>query len=127
MTGASWPCTGRLPRRHILRKRVALQEGFDAAFARSGAPRGRELGVLRGLATAHLLPHLPLLPRRPARVREIVDKLAAGRFRPNEEATVLHSAGADAQCGTDEGQGQGQSPPADDFARAAHAARIGAA
>ncbi|KAH9162714.1 hypothetical protein EDB89DRAFT_2024320 [Lactarius sanguifluus] len=78
-------------------KEVALQEGFDAAFACSGAPRGRELGVLRGLATAHLLPHLPLLPRRPARVLEIVDKLAAGRFRPNEEATVLHSAGADAQ------------------------------
>ncbi|KAH9172071.1 hypothetical protein EDB89DRAFT_1967542 [Lactarius sanguifluus] len=88
-------------------KEAALQEGFDVGFARTGAPRGRELGVLRGLAAALLL-HLSRssLAAQPAqtRVREI-------------EATALHRADADAQCGADEvqGQGQGQSPPADDL------------
>ncbi len=33
----------------------ALQQGFDAGFAQAGAPRGRELGILRGLASALLL------------------------------------------------------------------------
>ncbi|KAH9959784.1 hypothetical protein BC827DRAFT_1268552 [Russula dissimulans] len=36
-------------------KEAALQEGFDAGFAQAGAPRGRELGLLRGLAGALLL------------------------------------------------------------------------
>ena len=35
-------------------KEDALQEGFDAGFAQAGAPRGRELGLLRGLASAFL-------------------------------------------------------------------------
>ncbi|KAH8984428.1 hypothetical protein EDB92DRAFT_1950790 [Lactarius akahatsu] len=99
-------------------KEAALQEGFDAGFARTGAPRGRELGVLRGLAAALLL-HLsrssPAVEPAQMRIREIVDKLAAVRFRPDEEATALHRAGADAQCGADEVQGQGQSSPADDL------------
>ncbi|KAH9032821.1 hypothetical protein EDB84DRAFT_1243530, partial [Lactarius hengduanensis] len=64
-------------------KEAALQEGFDAGFARTGAPRGRELGVLRGLAAALLL-HLsrssPAAHPAQTRVREIVDKLAAVRF-----------------------------------------------
>ncbi|KAH9022312.1 hypothetical protein EDB85DRAFT_2151806 [Lactarius pseudohatsudake] len=93
-------------------KEAALQEGFDAGFARAGAPRGRELGVLRGLAAALLL-HLsrssPAGQPAQTQVREIVDKLAAVRLRPDEEATALHGAGAD------EVQGQGQSPPADDL------------
>ncbi|KAH8981692.1 hypothetical protein EDB86DRAFT_3247578, partial [Lactarius hatsudake] len=92
-------------------KEAALEEGFDVGFARTGAPRGRGLGVLRGLAAALLL-HLPRSSpaAQPAqtRVREIVDKLAAAHFRPDEEATALHRADADAQCGADEGQGQGQ-------------------
>ena len=74
-------------------KEAALQDGFDAGFVDTGAPRGRELGVLRGLAVA-LLHQAP----KPAseldhtqaqtRVREIVGKLAAVRFAdlvpPNE-------------------------------------------
>ncbi|KAH9057512.1 hypothetical protein EDB87DRAFT_1578708 [Lactarius vividus] len=96
-------------------KEAALQEGFDAGFARTGAPRGRELGVLRGLATALLL-HLsrassPAAQPAQTRVQEIVEKLAAVRFRPDEEATALHRAGADEV----QGQGQGQGPPADDL------------
>ncbi|KAH9032784.1 hypothetical protein EDB85DRAFT_1954151, partial [Lactarius pseudohatsudake] len=75
-------------------KEAALQEALDATFARTGAPRERELGVLRGLATALLL-HLsrsssPATLLVQTRVREIVDKLAAVRFRPDEEATALH-------------------------------------
>ncbi|KAH8984413.1 hypothetical protein EDB92DRAFT_1803100 [Lactarius akahatsu] len=98
-------------------KKAALQEGFDADFARTGAPRGRELGVLRGFAAAFFLHLSRSCPAQPAqtRVREIVDKLAAVHFRPDEEAAVLHRADADAQCGVDEVQGQGQSPPADDL------------
>ena len=36
-------------------KESALQQGFDAGFAQAGAPRGRELGILRGIASALLL------------------------------------------------------------------------
>ncbi|KAH9022331.1 hypothetical protein EDB85DRAFT_1996438 [Lactarius pseudohatsudake] len=80
-------------------KEAALEEGFDAGFARTGAPRGRELGPAQ------------------TRVREIVDKLAAVHFRPDEEAAAVHKADADAQCGaaSDEVQGQGQGPPADNL------------
>ena len=35
-------------------KEGALQEGFDAGFASVGAPLGRDLGILRGLAAALL-------------------------------------------------------------------------
>ncbi|KAH8992542.1 hypothetical protein EDB86DRAFT_3103471 [Lactarius hatsudake] len=54
---------------------------------------------------------------QPAQTRawEIVEKLAAVHFRHEEEATALHRADADAQCGSDEGQRLGQSPPADDL------------
>ncbi|KAI9430227.1 hypothetical protein H4582DRAFT_2064040 [Lactarius indigo] len=100
-------------------KEAALQEGFDAGFARSGAPRGRELGVLRGLAAALLLHLSRAAEPEPAstqtRVREIVDKLAAVRFRPDEEAPAPHEAHGDALCGADEVQGQRQSPPIDDL------------
>lgn len=83
-------------------KEAALQEGFDAGFARAGAPRGRELGVLRGLAAA-LLHHLTRSSPGPAaetqaRAREIVDRLAAMRFAdlvlPDEETATLHDADA---------------------------------
>ncbi|KAK2460413.1 hypothetical protein APHAL10511_007578 [Amanita phalloides] len=33
-------------------KESALQEGFDAGFARVGVPLGRELGILRGVTSA---------------------------------------------------------------------------
>ncbi|KAH8986855.1 hypothetical protein EDB92DRAFT_1948874 [Lactarius akahatsu] len=45
-TGLSKNFTTAGYRDGISSKEVALQEGFDAAFARAGAPRGRELGVL---------------------------------------------------------------------------------
>lgn len=35
-------------------KESALQEGFDAGFAQIGVPLGRELGILRGVASAML-------------------------------------------------------------------------
>jgi len=35
-------------------KEAALQEGFDAGFADTGAPIGRELGLLRGISSAIL-------------------------------------------------------------------------
>ena len=74
-------------------KEAALQEGFDSGFADTGAPHGRELGVLRGLAVALL--HKAPKPaseldhtQAQTRVREIVGKLAAVRFAdlvlPNE-------------------------------------------
>ncbi|KAI9507615.1 hypothetical protein F5148DRAFT_1149621 [Russula earlei] len=97
-------------------KEGALQEGFDAGFARAGAPRGRELGLLRGLASASLL-HLSRGSRgshaqasaaqravpatSTALVREIVDALAAVRFAdiapapPPEEAEHAHGAAED--------------------------------
>jgi len=36
-------------------KEEALQEGFDAGFAQFGAPIGREIGTLRGMASAVLV------------------------------------------------------------------------
>ena len=110
-------------------KETALQEGFDAGFAHTGAPRGRELGVLRGLAAALLL-HLTPGPaaelgqrQAQAQVREIVGKLAAVRFEdlvpPNEEASTLHEADSNALCATD-GSGsandvQGERPSTKDL------------
>ena len=110
-------------------KEAALQEGFDAGFAHIGAPRGRELGVLRGLAAALLL-HLTPGPaaelgqtQAQAQVREIVSKLAAVRFEdlipPNEEASALHEADSNALCATN-GSGsanetQGPSPSTKDL------------
>lgn len=44
-------------------KESALQEGFDAGFAKTGGPIGRELGLLRGVANALLL-HLSQSPSR---------------------------------------------------------------
>ncbi|KAH9016646.1 hypothetical protein EDB83DRAFT_2321136 [Lactarius deliciosus] len=94
-------------------KEVALQEGVDVAFARNGAPRGREPGVLQGVATALLPPPVPLLPRRPA----------CADASPGEIAEVSwissRRAGADAQCGTDKVQGQGQAHPLTTCARSA--------
>jgi len=114
-------------------KEAALQEGFDAGFARTGAPRGHELGVLRGLATTLFLHLTRSSPgsavelgqaQVQARVREIVGKLAAVRFAdlvpPNEEATVLHEADPDALCATTNDSGsmkevRGQSSFTDDL------------
>lgn len=81
-------------------KEGALQEGFDTGFAQTGGPLGRELGLLRGVASALLLhlsrprprtrtrtqheheePHPePESGATSANVREIVDALAAVRF-----------------------------------------------
>ncbi|KAN0118642.1 hypothetical protein V8E52_005065 [Russula decolorans] len=80
-------------------KEGALQEGFDTGFAQTGGPLGRELGLLRGVASALLL-HLSQTRTRTkhedeephpesesksesgasANVQEIVDALAAVRF-----------------------------------------------
>jgi hypothetical protein len=49
-------------------KEDALQEGFDAGFAQAGTPRGRELGLLRGLASAFLI-HLSRSQAQVARAR----------------------------------------------------------
>lgn len=49
-------------------KTSALQEGFDAGFAESGVPLGRQVGHARGVATA--LAGLPSI-----RERETVEKL----------------------------------------------------
>lgn len=114
----------------------ALQQGFDAGFAQAGAPRGRELGILRGLASALLL-HLSRAQAQaqtqaqsqtaieeeeqeqaaiPA-VREIVDALAAVRFAdiapapPPDEAEHTHGAD-EAKCeggGAEEGEARRRS------------------
>ena len=72
----------------------------------TGAPRGRELGVLRGLAVALL--HLTRRQTQ-AQVREVVSKLAAVRFadlvQANEDASVLHEADTDALCSMTNGSG----------------------
>jgi hypothetical protein len=109
-------------------KEAALQEGFDVGFADAGAPCGRELGVLRGLAAALL--HLSSRPaaalgqtQAQARIREIVGKLAAVRLvdlvSPNEEAAALHEAGPNALCATNDNgsanEVKGQSPSTDDL------------
>jgi hypothetical protein len=80
-------------------KEGSLQEGFDTGFAQTGGPLGRELGLLRGVASALLL-HLSRTQTRTrnqpeheephaesesesgtsANVRAIVDTLAAVRF-----------------------------------------------
>ena len=92
----------------------ALQEGFDTGFAQTGGPLGRELGLLRGAASALLL-HLSRAQTRirtrtqnqheepqtesesdpiaSANVREIVDLLAAVRFAdiaPPLSSSSLH-------------------------------------
>ena len=105
-------------------KEAALQEGFDAGFADTGAPRGRELGVLRGLAAAllHLTP-------RPAselgqaqaqeRIREIVGKLSAVRFAdlvpPNESDSDDPFCATNGTGGGCANEVKGQSPSTDDL------------
>ncbi|KAI0000296.1 hypothetical protein BJV77DRAFT_1063742 [Russula vinacea] len=80
----------------------ALQEGFDAGFAQTGAPLGRELGLLRGLASALIHHHHYLSqaqqqqqqqqqqeePGPPSAAQEIFDALAAVRFA---DITPQHS------------------------------------
>ena len=92
-------------------KEGALQEGFDAGFAQTGAPLGRELGLLRGLASALLHHHHYLSqaqqqqqqqqqqeePGPPSSAQEIVDALAAVRFA-DIAPPVLEEAGH-AHCG----------------------------
>ncbi|KAI0288094.1 hypothetical protein BC826DRAFT_1040622 [Russula brevipes] len=95
-------------------KEGALQEGFDAGFAQAGAPRGRELGLLRGLASALLL-HLAPPARETASTsaaRDIVDALAAVRFDdiapppPPEEAEHVHDDVHVHGVGKTEGNGE---------------------
>lgn len=71
-------------------KEGALQEGFDAGFAHVGVPVGRDLGNLRGIATAILscLNSPPLMFGRDsaqvdamkAEARDITSKLSNVRF-----------------------------------------------
>jgi Essential protein Yae1, N terminal len=103
-------------------KESALQEGFDAGFEQAGAPRGRELGLLRGLASAlHIhLSHPTQQQQQNSReweeaartnAREIAETLATVRFsdiivplEPEEE-----EAGHAAHCvdaGGDSGHGE---------------------
>lgn len=70
-------------------KESALQQGFDEGFAGVGAPLGRELGILRGVASA-LLSFLTLPVNQSERqdsiaeVREIASQL--GDFRLSDIA-----------------------------------------
>lgn len=67
-------------------KESALQEGFDDGFARVGAPLGRELGILRGVASAILsflsmqTPETPDQEAALAEAREINTQLGNIRF-----------------------------------------------
>ena len=110
-------------------KESALQEGFDAGFAQTGAPLGRELGLLRGLASALLHHHHLSLAQQQQQqqheepthtvseshsaVRKIVDALAAVRFADiappahQEEAGHTHCAAA-AEDVKSEGDGEGE-------------------
>ncbi|KAI0269974.1 hypothetical protein BC834DRAFT_967685 [Gloeopeniophorella convolvens] len=54
-------------------KESALQEGFDAGFARTGVPLGRALGLLRGLAAALPAAHPPLAPAARAAAAALAD------------------------------------------------------
>ena len=62
-------------------KEGVLQEGFDAGFASVGAPLGRDLGILRGLAAALLAflsrPSPPPLVSSIALVEEVRDLASA--------------------------------------------------
>jgi hypothetical protein len=108
-------------------KEGALQEGFDTGFAQTGGPLGRELGLLRGVASA-LLFHLSRTRTRTrtriqheheeprpesepesgasASVREIVDALAAVRVADiappppplHEEEAEGHRHGHTTRC-----------------------------
>lgn len=88
-------------------KESALQEGFDDGFASTGAPLGRELGILRGLCSALLAflsrsspstpPLSPLSPDIPALiddVRAIAAQLAEVRLSdiaPPDAQAVAHA------------------------------------
>lgn len=63
-------------------KESALQEGFDAGFAQVGAPLGRELGILRGVASVlvSFLASSGSLPSTLANARDISAQLASIRF-----------------------------------------------
>lgn len=67
-------------------KEKALQAGFDDGFANVGAPIGRELGILRGIASA-LLPFVSSYPSQTPdqellanEVRQVTSLLADIRF-----------------------------------------------
>ncbi|PIL22604.1 hypothetical protein GSI_15294 [Ganoderma sinense ZZ0214-1] len=97
-------------------KEGALQEGFDAGFASVGAPLGRNLGILRGLAAALLafLSHPPMAAQRGTlaeEVRGIASALSNVRLSdiapPDLEALAharehLEQARIDAAMGEDE-------------------------
>lgn len=62
-------------------KESALQEGFDDGFARIGAPLGRELGLLRGVASALLSFLVPIADSNMVNeVKDISAKLANVRL-----------------------------------------------
>ncbi|KAF8491183.1 hypothetical protein F5888DRAFT_1737486 [Russula emetica] len=119
-------------------KEGALQEGFDTGFAQTGGPLGRELGLLRGVASALLLHLSRTRTRNRTRtqhddehephtesesgtstndVREIVEALAAVRFADIAPPPPLHEeAEGHTHCveeddgGREEGEETGPSP-----------------
>ncbi|KAI0277144.1 hypothetical protein BGY98DRAFT_1097683 [Russula aff. rugulosa BPL654] len=113
-------------------KEGALQEGFDTGFAQTGGPVGRELGLLRGVASALLLhlsrtrtqhehddekPHAE--PGASENVREIVDALAAVQFADivpplDDEAEGHTHCAEDLKSGRDDdvgGEGEEETSP----------------
>ncbi|KAI0632195.1 hypothetical protein C8Q77DRAFT_1158859 [Trametes polyzona] len=68
-------------------KESALQQGFDDGFAQTGAPLGRELGILRGLCSALIAfldrsppSHVQNAQSTLMEVRDIATQLANVRF-----------------------------------------------
>ncbi|OJT13627.1 hypothetical protein TRAPUB_9816 [Trametes pubescens] len=98
-------------------KESALQQGFDDGFAHTGAPLGRELGILRGLCSA-----LIALLSRPnptdtaqaalAETREIAAQLANVRFSdivpPDLEALAHAREHLDAKMSEAEADSDGE-------------------
>ncbi|KII90576.1 hypothetical protein PLICRDRAFT_106317 [Plicaturopsis crispa FD-325 SS-3] len=77
-------------------KESALQEGFDDAFARVGAPIGRELGLLRGYASAAIsyLNSTSGAAEQVAEARSIGAALSAVRFSdiaPRDREAEAHA------------------------------------
>ncbi|KIO06022.1 hypothetical protein M404DRAFT_24792 [Pisolithus tinctorius Marx 270] len=66
----------------IAGKEAALQQGFDVGFADVGAPIGRELGALRGIASAlvSFLSSTNTIPAEIEEARDIAASLSHVRF-----------------------------------------------
>jgi len=77
-----------------------LQEGFDNGFEHTGAPAGRQLGLLRGRAAAALaivLKHHPNDKSSEEELRDIITKLGLVRMHeivPEPTTNVAHQHNA---------------------------------